>query len=99
MYDNSMSPLYTLCDRNTIASVEEIGREGACVLSRGVREPAHIAKYHCVYSTGPNGFLTGADTQRSLDEEARCFNPNGLKFRDYYFNLDYGHRYILNLKI
>jgi hypothetical protein len=98
MYDNSMSAIYTLCDGKTIASVQEIGREGACVLSKGVREPAHIAKYHCLYSTGPNGFLTGADTQRSVDEEARCFNPNGLKYRDYYFNWDYGHRYILNLK-
>lgn len=98
MYDNSMSALYTLCDGVTIAGVEDIGREGACAASGGVSERGHIAKYHCLYATGPNGFLTGADTQRSLDEEAHCFNPNGLKYRNYYFNWDYGHRYILDLR-
>ena len=98
IYDNSMSALYTLCDGKTIAGVEDIGRDGACAASGGVSERGHIARYHCLYSTGPNGFLTGADTQRSLDDEARCFNPNALKYRYYYFNWDYGHRYILNLK-
>ena len=33
-----------------------------------------------------------------MEEEAQCFNPNGLKYRNYYFNWDYGHRYVLNLK-
>lgn len=98
MYDNSMSALYTLCDGVTIAGVEDVGREGACVASGGLSERGHVAKYHCLYSTGPNGFLTGADTQRSLDEESRCFNPNALKYRYYYFNWDYGHRYIFNLR-
>lgn len=98
MYDNSMSALYTLCDGTTLAAVDDIGREGACAASGGHREPGHIAKYHCLYSTGPHGFLTGADTQRSLEEEAHCFNPNGLKYRSYYNNWDYGHRYILNLR-
>jgi hypothetical protein len=82
MYDNSMSALYTLCDGSTIAGVEDIGGDGACAASGGRRERGHVAKYHCLYSTGPNGFLTGADTARSLDEEARCFNPNGLKYRE-----------------
>jgi hypothetical protein len=98
MYDNSMSALYTLCDTSTIAGVEDIGREGACAASGGRSERGHVAKYHCLNATGPNGFLTGADTQRSLDEESRCFNPNGLKYRNYFFDWDYGHRYILNLK-
>lgn len=98
MYDNSMSALYTLCDGKTLAGAEDIGKEGACAASGGVSERGHIAKYHCLSATGPNGFLTGADTQRSLDEEARCFNPNGLKYRYYYFDWDYGHRYILNLR-
>src|SRR5262252_25859 len=98
MYDNSMSALYTLCDGQTIAGVEDIGREGACALSGGKSERGHIAKYHCLYATGPNGFLTGADTQRSLEEEANCFNPDALKWRYYYLNWDYGHRYILNLR-
>ena len=98
MYDNSMTALYTLCDGVTIAGVEDIGREGACAASGGLSERGHAAKYHCLYATGPNGFLTGADTQRSLDEEARCFNPNALKYRNYYFNWDYGHRYILDLR-
>ena len=98
MYDNSMSALYTLCDGHTLAGVEDIGKTGACALSGDKFEPGHIARYHCLYGTGPNGFLTGADTQRSLDEEAHCFNTNALKHRNYYFNWDYGHRYILNLK-
>ena len=93
-----MTALYTLCDGVTIAGVEDIGREGACAASGGESERGHVAKYHCLYATGPNGFLTGADTQRSLDEEAHCFNPNGLKYRNYYFNWDYGHRYILDLR-
>ena len=98
MYDNSMSALYTLCDGKTIAGVKDIGGESACDESGSKPEPGHIAKYHCITSTSPNGFLCGADTARSLDEEYRCFNPNGLKLRTYYYDWDRGHRYILNLK-
>src|SRR5438046_362516 len=98
MYDNSLSALYTLCDGKTLASVEDIGKEGACEASGGKREPGHIAKYHCLTSTSRNGFLTGADTARSLDEEYHCFNPNGLKLRTYFYDWDNGHRYILNLR-
>jgi len=97
MYDNSLSALYTLCDGKTLAGVEDIGKEGACEASHGKKEPGHIAKYHCLTSTSPNGFLTGADTARSLDEEYHCFNPNGLKLRTYFYDWDNGHRYILNL--
>ena len=98
MYDNSMSAIYTLCDGVTIAGVEDIGREGACAASGGKREPGHIAKYHCLNATSPNGFLTGADTPRDLAQEYRCFNPSGLKHRWYYHNWDWGHRYVLNLR-
>ncbi len=98
MYDNSMSALYTLCDGKTIAGVEDIGKEGACEASGGKTEPGHIARYHCLMSTSPKGFLTGADTIRSVDEEYRCFNPNGLKYRSYFYDWDRGHRYILNLR-
>ncbi len=98
MYDNSMSALYTLCDGKTIAGVEDIGKEGACEASGGKTEIGHIAKYHCLNATSPNGFLTGADTMRSLEEEAHCFHPKGLKYRYYYYDWDYGHRYILNLR-
>ena len=66
MYDNSMSALYTLCDGKTIAGVEDIGKEGACAASGGKSEAGHIAKYHCLNATSPNGFLTGADCERSL---------------------------------
>jgi hypothetical protein len=98
MFDNSMSALYTLCDGKTIAGVEDIGAARACPASGGKVEPGHIARYHCLNSTSKNGFLTGADTIRSLDEEYRCFNPNGLKYRSYYYDRDRGHRYILNLR-
>src|SRR5436190_11738343 len=98
MYDNSMSALYTSCDGRTIARVVEIGAPGACAASGGKTEPGHIAKYHCLMATSPRGFLTGADTIRGLDEEYRCFNPNGLKYRTYFYDWDRGHRYILNLR-
>ena len=61
------------------------------------RNAGHIAKYHCLNATSPNGFLTGADTPRDLAQEYRCFNPSGLKHRWYYHNWDWGHRYVLNL--
>jgi hypothetical protein len=98
MYDNSMTALYTLCDGRTIAGVQDIGRPGACAASNGVEEPGHVARYHCLMATSPRGFLTGADTIRSLDEEYRCFNPSGLKHRAYFYDWDRGHRYILNLR-
>src|SRR5947208_7389715 len=98
MYDNSLSALYTLCDGKTLAAVEDIGKEGACAASNWKKEPGHIAKYHCLTATSPNGVLTGADTARSLDEEYHCFNPNGLKLRTYFYDWDNGHRYILNLR-
>ncbi|MBM4018936.1 MAG: hypothetical protein FJ288_11510 [Planctomycetes bacterium] len=98
MYDSSMSALYTLCDGRTIAGVEDIGREGACEASGGRTEPGHIARYHCLTATSPNGFLTGADCARDLAQEHNCFKPGGLKFRPYCNNWDWGHRYILNLR-
>ena len=97
-YDNSMSALYTLCDGRTIAGVADIGKAGACAASGGQTEPGHVARYHCLTATSPRGFLTGADTVRGLDEEYRCFNPNGLKYRPYFYDWDRGHRYILNLR-
>ena len=98
MYDNSMSALYTLCDGVTIAGVEDIGKEGGCEASGGRVEPGHIARHHCLHGTSSNGFLTGADCARDLEQEYRCFNPNGLKYRFYYYNWDRGHRYVLNLR-
>ncbi len=98
MYDNSMSAVYTLCDGVTIAGVEEIGREGGCAASGGKDEPGHIARYHCLSANSANGFLTGADCPRDLAQEYRCFKPSGLKYRYYYHNWDWGHRYILNLR-
>jgi hypothetical protein len=98
MFDNSLSALYTTCDGKTLAGVAEIGAQGACEKSGGRTEPGHIAKYHCLYSTSSNGFLTGCDTQRSVADEYRCFNPNGLKYRYYFNSWDLGHRWILNLR-
>ena len=98
MYDNSMSALYTMCDSNMIAGVEDIGKDGGCPLSDGRIEPGHIARYHCLNAGSNNGFLTGADCPRDLEQEYRCFKPSGLKFRYYYNNWDRGHRYILNLR-
>ncbi|MBE0537291.1 MAG: hypothetical protein IH624_16630 [Phycisphaerae bacterium] len=98
VYDNSMSALYTLCDGRTLAGVEDVGRTLGCAASGGHVEFGHIALYHCLTATSANGFLTGADCPRDLDQEARCFNPHALKHRTYYLNQDRGHRYILNLR-
>ena len=98
MYDGSLSALYTLCDGRTIAGVEDIGATRGCALSGGRSERGHIARFHCLTATSVNGFLTGSDTGRHLDQEVRCFNPNGLKYRPYYHDWDRGHRYILNLR-
>ncbi len=98
MYDSSLSALYTLCDGKTIAGVEDIGADGACQASDGKREPGHIARYHCLTATSPNGFLAGCDCMRSLAEEYRCFTPQFLKYRYYLNDWDLGHRYALNLR-
>ncbi|MGA2033092.1 MAG: hypothetical protein ABSG68_12610 [Thermoguttaceae bacterium] len=98
MYDDSMSAIYTLCDGKTIAGVEDIGKEGACAASGGKKEMGHIAKYHCLTATSPNGWLTGADCARSLQGEAGCFFPKGIAYRYYYNDWDWGHRYVLNLR-
>ena len=98
MYDSSMSAIYTLCDGRTIAGVEDIGKDSVCEASGGKSEPGHIARYHCLTATSPNGFLTGADCARDLAQEYSCFNPKGLKYRTYFYDWDRGHRYILNLK-
>lgn len=99
MFDNSMSAYYTLCDGKTVAGVEDIGKEGACEASGGKAEKAHAALVHCVGATSPYGFLTGADTQRALQYEGvHCFNPNALKYRDYFNGFELGHRYVLNLR-
>lgn len=97
MYDSSLTAIYTLCDGSTIAGVEDIGAEGACAASGGRREAGHIARYHCLTATSSNGFLTGCDTLRSLEDEYRCFHPRGLKYREYLNNWQLGHRHILNL--
>jgi len=99
LFDNSLSAYYTLCDGKTVAGVEDIGRQIACPASGGKAEKGHVAKYHCAAATSPNGFLSGCDTQRSLQEEGEhVFNPNGLKLRDYYTGFELGHRYLLDLR-
>ena len=99
MIDNSLSALYSHCeDPNTLASVEEIGKNGACALSGGRDEVGHIALYHCINATSPNGYLEGGDTSRSLKSMVTCFHAKNLMYRDYYHNYDRGHRYILNLR-
>jgi hypothetical protein len=89
----------TTDDDLTLASVEEAAADDA----RLVRERS-------VYSTSANGFLTGSDALRNLADVvspvngtassgfADAFCANGLKLRDYYYNWNSGHRYVLNLR-
>ncbi len=78
MYDNSMSAIYTLCDGKTIAGVEDIGKEGACAASGGKKELGHVAKYHCLTATSPNGWLTGADCAARCGTRPAASIPKGL---------------------
>jgi hypothetical protein len=94
-----MTNLVTTDDGVTLASVTEAAADSA----RLVRERS-------LYSTSPNGFLTGSDTIRSLGDivnpvsgavtkgYANTFCANGLKYRDYYYNWNSGHRHVLNLR-
>ena len=98
MHDNSMSALYSKCDGSALAEVMEIGDVLSCPLAP-VGTAGHIAKYHCLYGTSPLGYLTGADTPRTLQSEGACFRHNGVPtWRTYYNAWDWGHRYILNLR-
>ena len=99
LYDNSLSAIYTLCDGKTIAGVEDLGKTLGCEVSGGKEEAGHIALYHCLNGTGPDGFLEGADTMRDLRHLGEdTFNPKALKHRTYYNDAERGHRYILNLR-
>ncbi|MEX0777821.1 MAG: discoidin domain-containing protein [Phycisphaeraceae bacterium] len=98
-YDNSLSVIYTLCDGKTIAGIEDIGKTLACAASGGKEEPGHIAIYHALNGTGPDGYLEGADTNRDLRHLGRdSFAPGVLKYRYYFNDAERGHRYILNLR-
>jgi len=99
MVDSSMSNLVTTDDKVTLASLQEASADSA----RLVRERS-------AYSTSPDGFLTGTDANRNLEDFvnpntgavipgfARNFCATGLKFRDYFYNWDRGHRQVLNIR-
>jgi hypothetical protein len=99
MIDTSMSNLVTMDDGVTLASVPEVAADSARLL-----------RERSLYSTSPNGFLTGTDTGRHLADVispedgslapgfAADFCSDGLKFRDYYYNWNWGHRYVLNVR-
>jgi hypothetical protein len=99
LYDNSLTNLYTHCDGKTIAGVEDIGRTLGCEASGGKKEAGHIALYHALNGTGPDGFLQGGDTIRDLRHLGEdTFRPEYLKYRYYTNDGERGHRYILNLR-
>jgi hypothetical protein len=99
MVDSSMSNLVTKDDGVTLASVPEAAADSA-----------RLVRQHSLYSSSPDGFLTGSDTTRNLSDFvnpgdgttlggfSRDFCENGLKPRDYYYNWNQGHRYVLNLQ-
>ncbi|NUR53782.1 MAG: hypothetical protein HOQ29_04995 [Acidobacteria bacterium] len=99
MIDGSMSNLVTRDDGVTLASVEETAADAA-----------RLVKEHSLYTTSANGFLQGSDMMRNLADTAspidgritpgfaNSFCSTGLKFRNYYYNWDAGHRYVLNLR-
>ncbi len=96
VYDSAFSAMYTLCDGKTIAAVMDVAQEGACAASNGLKEAGHIAKYHCLTCTSPNGFITGSDGARTLGSMHGAFV--GHQYRYYWNNWDGGHHYRLNLR-
>jgi Bacterial Ig domain len=99
LVDSSFSNLVTTDDGVTLASLQEVASNAGRLLSE-----------RSVYGTSANGFLTGSDSLRSLADFVnpstgsvtgglqRAFCETGLKYRDYYYNWDRGHRYVLNLR-
>jgi Ni,Fe-hydrogenase III small subunit len=99
MIDSSMSHLVTTDDGVSLASVQEAAADSA----RLVRE-------HSLYSTSAGGFLTGSDGARTLVDAvnpengsitngfADNFCSGALKLRDYFYNWDSGHRFVLNIR-
>ena len=98
MIDSSLSNLVTSDDGSRLASVEE-----------SAADDARLVRQRSLYASSPGGFLTGADGMRNLVatmftdgstlsgvESAFC--AAGLKLRDYVYQWDAGHRYVLNLK-
>ena len=79
------------------AVVDEIGQEGACAASNWKVEPGHIAKYHCLSSSSPNGYMIACEG-RPMSDLADDFNPRGLKLRTTHAGWDFSYRYILNLR-
>ena len=76
MYDNSMSALYTLCDGKTIAGVEDIGKAGR-VRGVGRRGAGPHRPLSLPNGQQRHGFLTGADSIRSLTRSPTASTPTG----------------------
>jgi probable HAF family extracellular repeat protein len=98
LIDSSMSNLVTTDDGRTLASVQEAAADSA-----------RLVRQHSLYSSSPDGFLTGSDTSRNLtdfpvptggtlDGFSNDFCQSRLSLRSYYYNWDSGHRYVLNLR-
>jgi hypothetical protein len=99
MYDNSLSAIYTLCDGKTLAAVRRHRQDRRL---RGLRRQGGARPHRPLPLPDfdePQRIPHRAPTAPAAStEEFRCFNPNGLKPRSYYFNWDLAHRYILNLR-
>ncbi|MCL2640523.1 MAG: discoidin domain-containing protein [Phycisphaerales bacterium] len=98
-YDNAYSAHYALEDGVTVAGVPDVGRLGKGLETDGQEVLGYLAMYRCLDGTGPNGYLTGSDMERTLHRLGTFyFAPNVLQYRWYYYNQDRGHRYSLNLR-
>ena len=100
MIDSSMSNLVTNDDGVTLATVQEAAADsarlvGSAACTRPARtgsSPAPMRSATCrTSSTRPTGAVTARVCRRFL------FAPS-LKYRDYYYNWNSGHRYVLNLR-
>ena len=101
MVDSSMSNLVTTDD----------GVDAGVGARRRQPTPRGWCASASLYSTSANGFLTGTDRHAHILERpsarttaaivkgfADNFCESGLKYRDYYYNWNAGHRYVLNLR-
>jgi hypothetical protein len=98
MIDSALSNLVTSDDGSRLASISEVADDHARLL-----------RTRSLFATSPLGFLTGSDAARNLATTTlpdgstlngvdSLFCADGLKPRDYFYNWDAGHRFVLNLR-
>ena len=99
MVDTSMSNLVTEDDGVTLATVEEAAAESARLVRerRPVHDQPERVPHRQRHDAQPPDIVNPSDGSVTAGFAAD-FCAAGLKYRDYYYNWNSGHRYVLNLR-